>query len=66
MVKEETTRVSMEVRSDNGSGKLLFEWNPEDDTITVIQKGTVYRIKLVKTGKNGTYRILDKRPKHGN
>ena len=56
--------MSMEVRSENGTGKLLFEWNPEDDTITVIQKGTVYRVKLAKTGKNSTYRVLDKRPKH--
>jgi len=65
MVKEETTRVSMEVRSDYDTGKFLFEWNPEDDTITLILKGTVYRVKLVKTGKNSTYHILDKRPKHG-
>ena len=57
--------MSMEVRSDNGTGKFLFEWNPEDDTITLVLKGTVYRVKLVKTGKDGTYHILDKRPKHG-
>lgn len=66
MVKEETARVSIKVRSDNGTGKLLFEWSPEDNTVTLIQKGTVYRVKLVKTDKNSTYRVLDKRPKHGN
>lgn len=55
----------MEVRCDNGTGKFLFEWDPEDDTITLILKGTVYRVKLVKAGNDGTYRILDKRPKQG-
>jgi len=62
-IEERRLRVSMKVRSTDSGGKLLFEWNPDDDTVTLILKGTYYRVKLVKSGKKGTYRILDKRPK---
>lgn len=55
--------VNMKVRSDYTGGKFLFEWNPEDDTVTLLLRGMYYRVKLVKAGKNSTYRILNKRPK---
>ena len=53
----------LEIRSGTGGGKLLFAWNPGDDIIDIINKGFLYRIKLVKQGKQGAYYILDKRPK---
>lgn len=53
----------LEVRSDDESGKLLFSWNPDDNTVDIVKKDTLYRVKLVKQRTGGAYRILEKRPK---
>lgn len=55
--------MNLQVRSENGTGKLLFEWDPEKDTITIVHKGTCFCVKLIKLSQRGTYDILDKRPK---
>ena len=51
------------VRSEYGSGKFLFEWDPTDDTIDIVQKDMFYRIQLLRLETGGTYRIVDKLPK---
>jgi hypothetical protein len=51
----------MEVRSEYGSGKFLFEWDPVEDTIDIVQKGMYYRIQLLRKETGGTYRIVDNR-----
>ena len=51
------------VRSASENGKLLFKWDPCDDTIEIIRKGEKVSIKLVKQGKSGTYSILERRQK---
>ena len=55
--------MSIEIRSEYGSGKFLFEWDPEEDTIDIVQKGMYYRVQLLRKEKGGTYRIVDKLPK---
>ena len=55
--------MSMEVRSENGTGKFLFEWDPDIDTISILLKGVLYRVKLIKQGTKAIYHIVDKRPK---
>ena len=55
--------MSIEVRSEYGSGKFLFEWDPANDTIDIVQKGMFYRVQLLRKESGGTYRIVDKLPK---
>jgi len=38
----------MEVRAKNGKGPLLFEWNPEAQTVDLIRKDMYYKIYLDK------------------
>ena len=54
----------MEVRSDNTSGKLLFEWNPTDNVISIIRKDMFYRIELIRQGECSKYRVIEKRTKN--
>jgi len=49
----------LEIRSGDSEGKLLFQWEPEKDTIEIRRKGVVYRVQLAKHGKSGTYRIVE-------
>lgn len=53
----------MEVRSEYSGGKFLFEWDPGENTIGIVQKDMFYRVKLISSGKGGKYRVLEKRPK---
>ena len=53
----------LDVRSDYTGGKLLFEWDPTENTIGIVQKDMFYRVKLIRNGMNGRYRVLEKRPK---
>ena len=55
--------MSIEVRSEYGSGKFLFEWDPANDTIDIVQKGMFYRVQLLRKESGDTYRIVDKLPK---
>lgn len=36
----------MEVRAKNGKGPLLFEWNPDTQTIDLIRKDMYYKVQL--------------------
>lgn len=36
----------MEVRGKDGEGPLLFEWDPDTQTIDLIRKNMFYRIQL--------------------
>lgn len=36
----------MEVRAKNGKGPLLFEWDPDTQTIDLIRKDKYYKVKL--------------------
>lgn|GEM_PF-3952449 len=51
--------MKIEIRTNNGSGKKLFEWNPENNTISLINKNMYYRVQLYQEA----YRILEEHPK---
>ena len=36
----------MEVRAKNGKGPLLFEWDPDTQTIDLIRKDMYYKVQL--------------------
>jgi hypothetical protein len=36
----------MEVRAKNGKGPLLFEWDPDLQTIDLIRKDMYYKVQL--------------------
>lgn len=55
--------MSLQVRSDYTDGKFLFEWDPAENTIGIVQKNMFYRVKLIPQGTSGRYRVLEKRPK---
>ena len=38
----------MEVRAKNGKGPLLFEWDPDTQTIDLIRKDMYYKVLLDK------------------
>lgn len=53
----------MEVRTKNGNGKMLFDWDPENDQIEIISKDMCYLVELQKQPQGGSYRILSEKPK---
>jgi hypothetical protein len=36
----------MEVRAKDGKGPLLFEWDPETQTVDLIRKDMYYKVQL--------------------
>ncbi len=50
---------SLQVRSEGGNGKRLFDWNPSDRTVSIINRGIRYVVKLTLDG----YTMLEERPK---
>ena len=38
----------MEVRAKGGKGPLLFEWDPETQTVDLIRKDMYYKVHLDK------------------
>lgn len=54
----------MDVRTDNGRGKLLFKWNPVSQEVCIVKKNKMYRIRLLMSGKDG-YEILESSDKDG-
>ena len=51
------------IKCKGNDGKLLFVWNPSDDTISIIRKDVYYKVKLDVQGKKATYCIVDEHPK---
>ncbi len=51
----------MEVRSNGETGKYLFNWHPETNSIDIVKKGMFYRIELYG-GLRPSFKIVDKRP----
>ena len=51
----------MEVRSNGDSGKLLFEWNPEKETVDIVKCGMLYSVKLYHNLRT-PFSIIDYRP----
>lgn len=54
----------MDVRTEHGNGKLLFQWNPESKVISIVRKGKIYRIRLL-FDENSGYEILESADKNG-
>ena len=55
--------MDVDVRTDYESGKLLFQWNPSNDVVSIAYKDTVYDIKLLHEQKGYAYEVIGKRKK---
>ena len=50
----------MEVRAKDGKGPLLFEWDPETQTVDLIRKDMYYKVHLDKH----SYCVREERSKY--
>ena len=48
---------AMDVRTEYDSGKLLFQWNPQSNVISIVRKDVVYDVRLL-FADNGGYEII--------
>ena len=55
--------IRMEVRTEYDSGKLLFQWDPSNDVVSITCKDMVYDIKLLHKQKGYAYEVISKRKK---
>ena len=53
----------MEVRSEYTNGKLLFEWNPKENIVSIVHKDMLYRVKLIQQTEDSKYCVLEKNKK---
>ena len=53
----------MQVRTNGSMGDRLFDWEPETNTIVIIKKKTVYRVKLFDEYSGKHYKIVDRYPR---
>lgn len=53
----------MDVRTDYETGKLLFQWDPQNNIISIVHKDMMYKIQLLRNSDSHTYKIVDKRNK---
>jgi hypothetical protein len=55
--------MQIQVRTDDSNGKLLFEWDADNDIIEIVRKDEKIRVKLYKNGKSADYRVVDRSQK---
>lgn len=54
----------MDVRTEQGKGKLLFRWEPIKNVISIVCQNTVYDIRLLRNEEGGSYEVIDVHDKH--
>ena len=53
----------MQVRTNGNMGDRLFDWEPETNTVVIIKKKTVYKVKLFDNYNGSRYKIVDRFPR---
>ncbi len=53
----------MQVRTNGIMGDRLFDWEPETNTVVIVKKKMVYRVKLFDEYSGQRYKIVDKYPR---
>ncbi len=48
----------IEIRTDDHIKKLLFEWDPDNNTIEIVRKREKIRVKLKRDEKSFSYEIV--------
>lgn len=48
----------MEIRTDGERGKLLFKWEPRENTVYIVNRDLLYEVRLIREGECGSYRIV--------
>lgn len=51
------------IKCQNRNGKLLFVWYPALNTIEIVRKDMLYRVRLSNDTVQGSYQIIEQRPK---
>ena len=39
-------------------GKLLFKWEPRENTVYIVNRDLLYEVRLIREGERGSYRIV--------
>ena len=55
--------MQIKVRSSNVNGKLLFEWDPVQNEISIVQKGMFYKVQLLPQSTAEKYKTVERPPK---
>lgn len=50
----------MQVRTNGTMGDRLFDWEPETNTVVIVKKKMVYRVKLFDEYNGQRYKIVDR------
>ncbi len=50
----------MQVRTNGNMGDRLFDWEPETNTVVIVKKKMVYRVKLFDEYNGQRYKIVDR------
>lgn len=53
----------MQVRTNGNMGDRLFDWEPDTNTIVIVKKKMVYRVKLFDEYNGQRYKIVDRYPR---
>lgn len=53
----------MQVRTNGITGERLFDWEPDTNTVVIIKKKTVYRVKLFDDYNGARYKIVERYPR---
>lgn len=53
----------MQVRTNGIMGDRLFDWEPETNTVVIVKKKMVYRVKLFDEYSGQRYKIVDRYPR---
>lgn len=48
-----------ELRAESGNGERLFDYEPEDGTITIVKKKRKYTVKLIEEYKGKRYKVIE-------
>lgn len=51
------------IKCQGKDGKLLFEWNPAMNIISIVRKDMFYRVKLLNTDPKSSYQVIEEHPK---
>ena len=55
--------MQIQVRTNEPNGKLLFEWDTDNDIIEIVRKNEKIKVKLCKNDQFFNYKVLDRTEK---
>ena len=53
----------MQVRTNGTKGNRLFDYDPKNNIVTIINNKTIYRVKLYDEYHGNRYKVIDRQPR---